>query len=53
MSFTGKNKMCQQCVHNCKQWQQNKLDGCRIFRSVQKKKPEQEGQIENGDTLQA
>lgn len=53
MPLTGINKSCQQCTQTCKQWKQTILAGCRLFISIQKNKPEQEGQIENGDTLQA
>lgn len=45
MPLTGTNKICQQCICTCKQWSQNKLLGCKLFISVQKNKPEKEGQL--------
>lgn len=49
MSLSGVNKLCAQCVHECKQWKQVKVVRCPFFKSKQQKsvKPKE------GDTLQA
>lgn len=36
MPLTGKNKRCQQCVNNCKQWSQIIVHWCPLFCSKQK-----------------
>jgi len=51
MPLTGTNKLCQQCVNSCKQWEQIKVVKCPYFLSNQKRNSEQDGRIKNGYTL--
>lgn len=49
MPLTGVNKLCAQCLQECKQWQQVRVVNCSFFKSKQHKsvKPKE------GDILQA
>lgn len=35
MSLSGVNKLCAQCIQECKQWQQVKVVNCSFFKSRQ------------------
>lgn len=49
MSLTGTNKLCAQCIHECKQWSQVKVIRCPFFRSRQQRS----AKSKKPDTLQA
>jgi len=49
MPLSGVNKVCAQCIHGCKQWQQVKVVNCPFFKSKQQKS----AKVKNGATLQA
>ena len=36
MPLYGTNKVCEQCIHSCKQWEQLKIVACPQFTSSQK-----------------
>jgi len=49
MSLSGVNKLCAQCIHECKQWQQVKVVNCPFFKSKQ----QQSAKPKEQTTLQA
>lgn len=51
MVLSGTNKLCQQCIKECKQWVQIKVIKCPCFLSNQKVKSRQDAELKKGDTL--
>jgi len=49
MSLTGTNKLCSQCIRECKQWSQVRIINCPFFESRQQKTVK----VKEGGTLQA
>jgi hypothetical protein len=47
MGLTGTNKLCQQCIEECKQYSEVKIIRCPFFISTQKK----DAIVESGYTL--
>lgn len=47
--LTGVNRLCAQCTHECKQWQQVRVINCPFFKSKQQKS----AKLKEEDTLQA
>ena len=52
MPLSGVNKLCAQCVHDCKQWKQVVVC-CPMFASTQRRDKPEDAKQENGDTLRA
>ena len=48
MSLNGVNKLCAQCIHECKQWKQVLVINCPYFESKLKEsaKPKNEGTLQ-------
>ena len=49
MPLTGVNKLCAQCIKECKQWVQVKIIRCPFFKSKQSRS----GKAKDGHTLYA
>ena len=47
MPLTGVNKLCAQCIKECKQWAQVKIIRCPFFKSKQPRS----GKAKDGHTL--
>lgn len=48
MSLCGVNKLCAQCIQECKQWQEVRVVNCPFFKSKQQKstKLKEEGTLQ-------
>jgi hypothetical protein len=51
MTLNGTNKLCQQCIKECKQWAQVKVVRCPCFLSNQKNKFCKYVKVKIGGTL--
>ena len=45
MSLSGVNKLCAQCIQECKQWQQVKVINCPFFKSSQQQSAKPKEQV--------
>lgn len=51
MSLSGINKLCQQCVRECKQFSQNTVIKCKFESNQKGKQQKKSARSEKGDTL--
>jgi len=49
MLLNGVNKLCAQCIEECRQWKQVKIVNCTFFKSKQ----QESAKVKNGGTLQS
>ncbi len=49
MPLNGVNKLCAQCIQECKQWEQVRVINCPFFKSKQ----QESVKLKKGGTLQA